>query len=327
MRRLEVLLLSGALLLALLAFGTVWGLGSRSSEASAVAVAAEAGNEAIAHEGNLGTAAGETPGVPEPVESMPCYVGVLVPRGTIDVVTQIRGTLEQLTPQIGGRVAGGEEIAIVSSPGGEHRLREQKARLEAMRSSLRIAEVGSAHARREMERRQAATQLFSSEQIEAAQFQAELAELELERQRSALAETAAALSRVENELGRGRIQAPFDGTVSARYAVPGSVLEAGQPLIRLVSAAGSLVRFAVPTGDLESFAPGSTVRVEIAAGSSAPAVVETVAPVLDEASQLIFVEAGLAGEALPGAPAGTVSRVGLEGQASCLDRPVTVLPS
>lgn len=161
-----------------------------------------------------------------------------------------------------------------------------------------------------------------------AQFQLELAELELERQRAALAEATAALSRVENEVSRGRVSAPFNGVVSARYAVPGSALQAGQPLIRLVSTSRPIVRFAVPARDLESLAPGSTVRVEIADGDLATlAVVETVAPVLDEASQLIFVEAGFAEASLAGVPAGTVSRVGPVDQASCLDRPVAILPN
>ncbi len=326
MRRLETWLLLGALLLAVLAFGTVRGLGTRAPEArQAPAAAVEALAESLPE---AAAAAAESPYGPEPAREARCYVGVLVPRGTVDVVAQTRGVLERLKPQIGDRLARGEEIGIVRSPGGESRLREQQARLAAMRSSLRMAEAGASHARRELERRQAAQGLFSSEQIETAQFQAEVAALELERQRSALAEAEAALSRVESEIGRGRVQAPFDGTVSARYAVPGSVLEAGQPLIRLVSAAGALVRFAVPAGDLQGFAPGSAVRLEVAAGGdSATAVVETVAPVLDEASQLVFVEAGLAAGALAGVPAGTVSRVALEGRASCLDRPVTVLPN
>ena len=214
------------------------------------------------------------------------------------------------------------------SPSGEHLRAAQAARLEAARSSLRRARVESERAGRELERRRGAEQIFSAEQIELAEFQLQLAELDRERLEAALAEAEAVMSRVESDERRGRVRAPFDGVVSGRYALPGTVLEAGQPVLRLVATSRPVVRFAVPARDVvDHFSIGTVVRAEVNGSDAAgPAVVENISPVLDEASQLIFVEAGADGPVWDGIPVGAVLRVAAADSDSCRGQPVDLTP-
>lgn len=271
-------------------------------------------------------------------EAPPCWVGLLLSRGTVDVVAETAGTLEALRVDVGDRVEAGQELAILASPDAEHQLREQQARVAVARSSLDGAKVEVGRTHREMERRQGAAELFSTEQIEAAQFELELAELEEERRRAALDEAQAALDRLEDLAQRRRLRAPFAGRISARQAVPGAALSPGQPVLRLVATAAPLVRFAVPAPTVVGLQPGTEVKVELASspGSQAPtpepvtALIETLAPVLDEASQLVFVEASAPAEAWSGYPVGAVTRVStprdLATHGSCRGRAVVVLP-
>ncbi len=256
-----------------------------------------------------------------------CYVGVLASRGATDVFSTAAGTLTRLYVGVGDRVISGQEIAVVESMDGEHRRVEQEALVEAAHSGLQGARVEVARSRREMERRQGTPELFSAEQIEAAEFQLDRSEVELERHQASLAAARATLARIESEVSRSRILAPFDGTVSARYAVVGSELTAGQPVLHLVATARPIVRFAVPAGDVDRFAVGAEVRAEVANSEvSTRAVVDNVLSVLDEVSQLIFIEASSRPEAWADVPVGAVLRVATPDQATCRGRPATILP-
>jgi RND family efflux transporter MFP subunit len=251
-------------------------------------------------------------------------------------VAETAGTLEALRVDVGDRVEEGQELAILASPDAEHQLREQQARVAVARSSLDGAKVEVGQARREMERRRGAVELFSTEQIEAAEFQLELAELEQQRRRAALDEAQAVLDRLRDLSHRRHLRAPFAGLISARRAVPGATLSPGDPVLRLVATAAPLVRFAVPAPTLGGLEPGTEVKVELASaeGSTAPepvtALIETLAPVLDEASQLVFIEASAPAEAWSGYPVGAVTRVStvrdLATYGSCRGRSVVVLP-
>lgn len=316
MRRLGIwMLAASAVVCAMLALGTVRGAARFDEQAPAAGEA-------------LPSLPRVRPVEEEGADERPaCYVGVLVSRGAVDVVARTDGTLQAVNVEVGDAVRRGQELAVIDSPSGAHRLQEQAARLAAVRSSLQSAAVAADRARREMERRQSAPQLFSTEQIEAARFQLEIAELEHERQQAALAEARATHARIASEENGGHLYAPFDGRVSSRHALPGSVLVSGQPILRLVATNRPVVRFAVPASDVDRFAVGARVRAEAVASEAAfVAVVEAVAPVLDEASQLVFIEAGSAGDAWDVVPVGTVLRVGAVDGDSCRDRPVAILP-
>ena len=265
----------------------------------------------------------EAPGPPPEA----CYLGVLVSRGAAELAAPEAGKLSPLRAGVGQRVEAGQELARVSSPSRSHALDQERARLAAAENALQGAEVESRRARRELERRQGAKDLFSTEQIEAAEFQHEISLLETKGRQAALAEARAALARLESDARNSILRAPFAGTVSAIYAAPGSRVESGQLILGLLAGERPLIRFAVPAGDLGLFPPGSQVAAEVKSGGHAPinAVVETVAPALDSPSQMVFVEAGSPAEAWAGVPLGAVLRVAA-GRQACGGRPVVLLP-
>lgn len=259
-----------------------------------------------------------------------CYLGVLASRGAVEVVAPAAGTLAGLRVAVGERVAAGQELARIDSPSGRFGLAEEAARRDAAKSALAGAEVAVRQARRELARRQGTPELFSTEQIEAAQFQLDVSLLELEGREAALAQAEAARARVAGEEAERRLRAPFDATVGAIYASPGAAVAGGRPILQLLANAGPLIRFAVPPGELAAFPAGAPITAELKGGgpktasaTSASATVESVAPSLDPGSQLIFVEAGGASADWEGVPLGAVLRVTAGGR-PCGGRPLTI---
>jgi multidrug resistance efflux pump len=256
-----------------------------------------------------------------------CYLGVLVSRNTTLLAAPVAGELGPLQISIGQPVAAGQELARVLPAGGRHALDQERARLEAAKSAQQGAAVESRRARRELERRQGAKDLFSTEQIEAAEFQLERSLLEEKSRQAMLAEAEAALARLESEARSNVLRAPFAGSVAAIHAAPGTRVEAGRPVLGLLAGERPLIRFAVPPGDLHHFPLGAAVAAELKGGSRLPveATVETVAPELDAPSQMVFVEAGSPAEAWAGVPIGAVLRVAA-GREACGETPVVLLP-
>ena len=106
-----------------------------------------------------------------------------------------------------------------------------------------------------------------------------------------MSQARARIAQLEARLASSRILAPFDGRVARRYLDAGANAAAGTPVVRLISSQALLSRFAVPP-DRASIPLGAEVRIEIEtprlvlSGS-----VERVAPEIDAASQMVFVEA------------------------------------
>ncbi len=220
----------------------------------------------LALAGALPAAGGEA-AAPTPA----CYVGVLASRGAIEVVAPAAGTLAGLGVAIGDRVERGQELARIDSPGGRFGLAEEAARRDAARSALAGAEVEVKQARRELDRRQGTPELFSTEQIEAAQFQLDVSLLELQGRQAALAQAEAARARVAGEEAERQLRAPFAATVGAIYAAPGAAVESGRPILQLLATASPLIRFAVPPGELAAFPVGAPVTAELKGGGHAAA--------------------------------------------------------
>lgn len=253
-----------------------------------------------------------------------CYVGVVAARGAVELSAAAAGRLTVLPIAVGQRVAAGQLLARIDAPAGAFGLAEATARLAAARSGLAAAEVGVKKARRELARRQGTPEIFALEQIEAAEYELELSQLELEGRQAAVAQAEANRARGAREEEERSVRAPFAATVAALYAAPGAALESGRPLLQLLPEASPLVRFAAPPEDLPLLRPGAAVRLEPKAGGKAAlARIETVSPALDPASGLVFLEATYGDTALPELPAGTLVRVSA-GAAPCGGRPLAL---
>jgi len=135
------------------------------------------------------------------------FFGRVRARETVDMAFDLGGRLLQLVPEEGMRVDSGEVIAELESDGLER--------------ALTRAELQHAMAVREAERARALADSTtgSATRAEDAETARDLAEVALRDARAALADAT--------------LTAPFDALVAARLTPPQSMVEPGQPVLRL----------------------------------------------------------------------------------------------
>jgi multidrug resistance efflux pump len=109
-----------------------------------------------------------------------------------------------------------------------------------------------------------------------------------------VSEQRARVRQLEAAVGQNEIRAPFAGRVAERFVDAGTVVDAGRPIVRLISGGDLLVRAAVPPEEARSLAVGRPVSVRIRTlGLTIPGRIERIAPEIDAASQMILIEAHL----------------------------------
>ncbi len=124
---------------------------------------------------------------------------------------------------------------------------------------------------------------------------------ELETQATALMATlerlAAALRANATRIGKARLTAPFDATVSRRYLDTGAVAAAGAPVLRLLQSGALEARVGVPPRLLGELRPGVSVTLK-AAGRELEGQVLAVNPDLNPATRAVPVRVALNADAL-----------------------------
>lgn len=252
-----------------------------------------------------------------------CYLGVVVAGDAAEVVAEVGGRVREVAVRPGDRVETGDLLATLSPDELLYERRLERAGLAAAESLLAELEVEVKRAEQEHRRRIELGDLVSREQVEAAQFALEAAARRRDGAAAELDRARQRLARLEGDLGRAEIRAPFAGTVAARHLEPGVAVTPGTPVARLVGGGELLVRFAVPPGRSAALATGAALRVELESPRLVRrATLERIAPEIDAAAQMMFAEGritrpdGTAG----GLPAGAVVRVSPAGaDARCFE--------
>lgn len=289
----------------LLLVGVSWGCGRIEPMAHAVVTAPSAAPPA-------------GPSILAPSVDAGCYLGVVLASESVEVVAEVAGRVREVAVRPGDAVADGAVLATLSPDDLRAELAIERAGLDGARSALAEAEVEERRADEERRRRLALAELVSRETIDAAAFELEAASRRREGAAAGLAAAHARIERLERELGRAEVRAPFAGTVAVRHVDPGGVVAAGEPLLRLIGGGALRVRFAVPPEEAEGLRPGRPLTVELESPALARrATIERVAPELDTASQTVFAEARLEGGEGGGAvlAAGAIVRVSPAGEA------------
>lgn len=168
-------------------------------------------------------------------------------------------------------------------------------------ASLRAAEAEQhraqdllAEARRRRGRVDSLRELVAETERAAAELDEKLAVSALETAGAHVDKETAGVQRLRETLASTELRAPFDGTIAARFQDPGVMVHAGTPIVRMIRSDDLWVRFAVPEKDRTSITPGTRVDVHIETlDSPVAAVVEQIAPEVDSASRMVFMEARL----------------------------------
>jgi RND family efflux transporter MFP subunit len=240
------------------------------------------------------------------------WVGVLLPRRSVDVAVDSTGEVTAVTAQVGDRVRRGDPLARIDTEPVRQALAVAEASLAAQRAEASRARVELAEARARLARREALPESFSREDLGAAELDQETAAAALEAALARVTEQEARVASLMREVNRTEVRAPFDGTVALRLVDTGDLVRPGLPIVRLISSDELLLRFAVPPDAARGLAPGLSVTATLEpSGLQLEATVRDVAPEVDAAALMVFVEATVSVEAAAsqGAQAGMVARV------------------
>ncbi len=251
------------------------------------------------------------------------HVGVLLARDGVDVAVEVQGRLEDVLVEIGDPVTAGQVLASVATREIEEQLAMARANLRATNAEHREAEVAAGAAARRLNRRRAAPEVFAREETEAVEAEVSKARAMVETLGAHIARDEAEVARHERRLARAVVRAPIAGQVAARRLDRGAFVRDGDVVVRLISPRAALLRFAVAPEAVDQLGVGSRVRFAAASGVTLEGVVSRLAPEVDPASAMVFVEAdvGLDGA---GSLASKGMRVGTVGTVSSIATPEAV---
>lgn len=232
---------------------------------------------------------------PAPAERS--YVGLVVTGGEIDVAPEVPGRVAELLVRLGDRVNAGDVVTRLENRGLRHELARARAARSAAQADVRVARVRGAHARDLRDRIAALGDVASGAERSTAEHDAAAAQAQAASARGHSAERAADADLLQWRIEALEVRTEIAGRVAAEYVRRGDAIEAGEPIVRIVSDEVSL-RFAVPASDASEVAIGSTVTVD---ASSACAVVRRIAPEIDRAGMILVETDPLAsGAPVPG---------------------------
>lgn len=249
------------------------------------------------------------------------FLGLVLPAEAVDVRATSEGQVVELKAQVGERVRKGDVLAILDNAGVS---RDDVAIAEL---DLRLAQADLARANVEMEQSKTRLaragllrdeRLLSSEQYQDAQFGQRIAQTQLESASIAVEQRQRRLEQRRSIVANAQISAPFDGVIALAYIRQGDAVTRLESIVRLVRTSALRLRFAVPANAMSRLAVGDAVRATVV-DVDFPLIgtIDAVAPEVDSASQMVFVEATLID---PG-PENARLVVALAG------RPATVVPT
>ncbi len=242
----------------------------------------------------LGGLALRAPGAPEPAvgaaEPLPVvateaversgyaltrsFAGRVIARRDSAIGFEIPGVVVEVLVDDGDTVAAGDVLARLDT----RALEVERTQLEAERDEVR---ANRALAVRTLERQE-----FLRREGHATGQRLDEARFDEQALRARLDRLAAAIERIEVDLTKSVIAAPFAGTVSDRRVDEGTVVAAGTPLLRLLETGRREARVGLPARFAGRLAPGSRHPVTLT-GATVEGRVTAILPDLDPGTRTV----------------------------------------
>jgi RND family efflux transporter MFP subunit len=205
------------------------------------------------------------------IDTLGPFVGSIQPRYKTDLGFRIFGRMVARFVDVGATVTKGQEIAVLDPA-------VQALAVRSAEASLANAEAQFANAQAEEARQK---DLVQRNIIPQAQY--DLTRRNLETTTANLTRARASLRKANDALGYTRLDADFDGVITARYAEPGQVLNAGQKVVTLARPEVREAVIAVPDALAEqlSHARDFTITVDLERVSIKAAGVRAIDPIAD----------------------------------------------
>ncbi|HYL69194.1 MAG TPA: efflux RND transporter periplasmic adaptor subunit [Candidatus Limnocylindria bacterium] len=237
----------------------------------------------------------------------------------VDVPTQTDGVVAEITKDEGSSVRAGEIMARLDDRSIAAELEKAQAdhRVAQNNVSYQDAEVKAkaANYRRQQQLRQYG--LSSEADLEHAEFEAKGSEFDLASWKANLEKSQAEIRRLEAELDKSRIRAPFAGMVAHRYIRMGQGVSKSDKCFRISQLSPLLVQFQAPESAGRRPERGATVNLSLVGDSNhaLTARIVNVGPTVDPASDSYNVTAQLTGSGLSDLRPGMSVRVDWPGAA------------
>lgn len=228
----------------------------------------------------------------DPAERDAAWLGVVLPRQTLDLAPEIAGQVEQVYVNEGDTVRRGQTVAVLGATHDRQELAMAEVNLRAAEAEVSRSRLELADAENRLSNRLTMPEAFPKEEIRRAEIQKQVAEVNVEGAQARAAVQRARVTQTRDRLGKAELRAPADGQVTRRYVDPGALAGPGQPVVRLIGDGSLIVRFAAPPEQARSLR--AAARLSIATGEgSVPAVIESVSPEVDPPSGMVIVVAVL----------------------------------
>ena len=239
-------------------------------------------------------------GPPAPAESGPVVAsGLLVVENQVDVCSERPGVVVKTMAEPGLKVKAGQVLALLDDrqiaadlEAAKAKTRAQEADLKNWEAELKVLEVDAERAQKMWD-----AQLITKEQLDHAKYKLISDQWNVKNMRELLANAQASQRSLELEYEKTRIRAPFEGLVARSYVRPGQRVAVGERIFWVTAVAPLRVKFMLPERFLGRIKVGQGLRVSApdVQGSSHPARVIQVSPVVDPSSGTIEVVAELQG--------------------------------
>lgn len=202
------------------------------------------------------------------------FVGRVEARRNIHVAFERAGLLVSIEVDEGDRVTQGTVLAALDAS----LLEAERDRLDAERQRL-VAQQELARLTEDRQSRLNARGHASQQVLD----EARLARAALD---AAIAAVDASLSRVALDIEKSTIVAPFSGTIGARHADPGAVVEGGAPVLTLYESQALEARVGIAPDVSKSLTAGDSVTLRVGR-TSFDATIAAVRPDLSPATRTV----------------------------------------
>ena len=226
--------------------------------------------------------------------------GPIVVENQVDVQAQREGIVAKIDVDAGAMVHKGQLLALLDDrqisadkDAADAKVRSGIADLKGWEGEVKVLKSDLDRAEKMWE-----AKLITQQDLEHARYKVEADEYEAERAGENLKSAEATAKAQALELGKTRIQAPFDGVVARRYVRAGQHVAVGDRLFWVTAVKPLRVKFALPERFLGQVKKGDELSVTTADDQGKhTAKVLQVSPVVDPSSGTIEVLAELVGPA------------------------------
>tara|TARA_R100000005_G_scaffold93721_1_gene69829 strand:- start:2342 stop:3460 length:1119 start_codon:yes stop_codon:yes gene_type:complete len=181
--------------------------------------------------------------------------GLVQAKARAQLAFEIPGLLLALDAEEGLAVKAGQVLGQLDT-------RQLKAQRDVAAADLASIDAELQLARLRLKR---SAQLRETGAVSAQEFdETRLTAEALASRRSAL---LARLETLDINLEKSALRAPYDGVVAARHLDPGTVLQAGEPVLQLVSVDRLEARLGIPASHFDALAPGQSYLLDLRSGA------------------------------------------------------------